>query len=484
MTLQTSNNNELKVSDTVAHSGETQTPLSDAQASLNKLHSFISLKNTSRPLLCPNPIDLGNGLVLRRAEPGDRDELAAFNAHIHFPSGGRGTFDYFSPSNFEGAEHPTTDHTNFTVVVDTAKNNKIVSSVWSVPQIWYYGNPDTLATESNALETGVPIVVVRPEGVGTDEEYRGHGLIKKHMDVHHEWARALGSPLQFIGGMPQYYCRFGYECAPERIAGVGGTLASLEPLIKKKDPRFQVRQATLDDVDFIMTTVRVNSSRRDGIWTDVDQFGWTSIMKGPYHHYVVEFVSDSPESSKEPVRIGFVEFKSYSGNIQRLELADTDVASWEDFTSAVLAFVPQFHKEVMAGVKKQIQAPYTAPRKMKNSNTLPNDWQFFLSLGARHPAYKSVAATCLPLKRDPYYWFTRIESVQHLLNTYTFSITKSDYNAGGAPLIRLREARFGSVIEKGGQFVTFQGNTATRIRYGHPKCVDVLDVLFPRMAND
>ncbi|KAJ3064047.1 hypothetical protein HDU99_004601, partial [Rhizoclosmatium hyalinum] len=236
--------------------------------------SFIrsSLKNTSRPLLCPNPIDLGNGLVLRRAEPGDRDELAAFNARIHFPSGGRGTFDYFSPSDFEGAEHPTTDHTNFTVVVDTAKNNKIVSSVWSVPQIWYYGNPDTLATESNALETGVPIVVVRPEGVGTDEEYRGHGLIKKHMDVHHEWARALGSPLQFIGGMPQYYCRFGYECAPERIAGVGGTLASLEPLIKKKDPRFQVRQATLDDVDFIMSTVRVNSSRRDGIWTDVDQF--------------------------------------------------------------------------------------------------------------------------------------------------------------------------------------------------------------------
>ncbi|ORY43673.1 hypothetical protein BCR33DRAFT_819069 [Rhizoclosmatium globosum] len=539
----------------VPHLTGPQIPISDAQTALNKLHSFISRKNLSRPLLCPHPINLGNGLLLRRAEPGDKEELAAFNARIHFPSGGRGTFDLFSPSDFEGAEHPTTDHSCFTVVVDASKDNKIVSSVWSVPQIWYYGNPDTLATKMNALDTGVPIVVVRPEGVGTEEEYRGHGLIKKHMDVHHDWARALGSPLQFIGGMPQYYCRFGYECAPERNAGVGGTLASLEPLIKKRDPKFRVRKATLDDVDFIMTTMRVNSCRRDGIWTDVDLVGWKSIMKGrqegsftAYLHYIVEYLDDSPEICEDAVRVGFCEFKSYSGNIHRLELADTDVASWEDLTSAVLSFVPQFHLEIMSRVKKQIQAAYKAPARLEGTgepttpafsdeekvkeseNYLSSNWQFFLTLGSWHPAYQSVASARLPLKREAYYWFTRIESVQSFLEsvvpvlndrlrrsltfsrvTFTFSITKSDYNAGGAPLIKIVQGKIASidtlplgtkvdsVIENGGQFVAFQGNTATRMllgyrtaselkvngdAYGYPKCITVLDVLFPKMAND
>jgi hypothetical protein len=133
---------------------------------LSLAHSGVSHEN--RPQPCPEPIDIGDGLVMRQATPEDRDELSTFNAVTHFPAGGRMTLNWFNGT------HPTIDPSCFTVVVDTTKEAKpIISSVMSVPQVWLYGSPS--AVSNGDLGGYVAMPVTRIEAVGTSPEYRSKG---------------------------------------------------------------------------------------------------------------------------------------------------------------------------------------------------------------------------------------------------------------------------------------------------------------------
>ena len=127
--------------------------------------------------------DLGDGLVLRRANPTDVEELSEFNGKLHGdnePDARRvaaWTRDLFEKP------HPTYEVGDFTIVEDT-RSGKIVSSMNLISQTWSYG--------------GIEFGVGRPELVGTHADYRNRGLVRAQFEVVHQWSAERGELLQAI----------------------------------------------------------------------------------------------------------------------------------------------------------------------------------------------------------------------------------------------------------------------------------------------
>ncbi len=118
------------------------------------------------------PLDLGDNLVLRFAQPEDIDAVAEFNARItDDPEISVWTQDLMS------GRHPTTQASDFTVVEDTHAK-KIVSSMCLISQTWAYG--------------GISFKLGRPELVMTDPAYRRRGLVRKQFEVIHALSISKG----------------------------------------------------------------------------------------------------------------------------------------------------------------------------------------------------------------------------------------------------------------------------------------------------
>ena len=148
--------------------------------------------------------DLGGGLILRRASREDAEAVAAFNARVHFSSGG--PFEQREPHrgiaactrDLMSGDHPTCDASDFTVIEDT-KTGSVVSSACLIGQRFSY--------EGVEFDAGLP------ELVGTHPDYRRRGLIREQFEVLHRWSKERGHLMQAIAGIPYYYRRFGYEMA-------------------------------------------------------------------------------------------------------------------------------------------------------------------------------------------------------------------------------------------------------------------------------
>ncbi|KAJ3131101.1 hypothetical protein HK100_006812 [Physocladia obscura] len=393
---------------------------SEEGSRLGDLYTHVNSANPARPLLCPSPIAIGPGLVLRRAELSDGPALSAFNARIHFPSAGRSTNEIFTATSHA---HPLLDPSCFTVIVNTDKN-EIVSSVYSVPQVWFYSFADVR----------VPFLVTRPEAVGTDPEYRAQGFVKKHFDVHHEWAESLGAPLQFIGGMPLYYTRFGYDASPHRNAGVSGTYATISSIVAAKSPNFRFRLATVSDAEFLENVTRSACALRDEIWTDLNKEYWRNVIASrsagnftKYSLWILEH-TDSLETEEQVFSaVGFVKINAFGGAVKRFELAsDTDI-SWTEATKALLSWLPEFFLNHYPEYKAAISAAYVNESESSAPNVaeptidtkvteLDANWKFSLKFGKSHPAYTSVISSVLPIVEPPYYWYTRIGNQIQFLN--------------------------------------------------------------------
>src|SRR5919107_829081 len=148
--------------------------------------------------------DLGDGLLLRRARREDAEAVAAFNARVHFSSGG--PFEQREPHRGVAAgtrdlmsgDHPTCDASDFTVVEET-RTGSIVSSACLIGQRFSY--------EGVEFDAGLP------ELVGTHPDYRRRGLVREQFEVLLRWSKERGHLMQAIAGIPYYYRRFGYEMA-------------------------------------------------------------------------------------------------------------------------------------------------------------------------------------------------------------------------------------------------------------------------------
>ena len=162
---------------------------------LHPPHPIFSL-----PRMNPHdlPRQLTDTLRLRWATPADRAALVAFNGLIHEDGPDQAGIIQGWVEDLTSGQHPTADISDFTLVeeIDTGR---IVSSLCIIPQMWDYD--------------GIPLLVGRPELVGTLAEYRQKGLVRAQMEAIHAKSEARGELLQAITGIPWYYRQFGYEMA-------------------------------------------------------------------------------------------------------------------------------------------------------------------------------------------------------------------------------------------------------------------------------
>ncbi|KAJ3231842.1 hypothetical protein HDU81_003493 [Chytriomyces hyalinus] len=508
---------------------------------LSLAHSGVSHEN--RPQPCPEPIDIGDGLVMRQATPEDRDELSTFNAVTHFPAGGRMTLNWFNGT------HPTIDPSCFTVVVDTTEEAKpIISSVMSVPQVWLYGSPSSVS--NGDLGGYVAMPVTRIEAVGTSPEYRSKGLVQKHLDIHHKWAEQdLKSPLQYIGGIPFYYKRFGYENCPERGGGFSGTHATIAGAITAvaehaKKVTFRLASGATD-AQFVTRVNRLGCVRRNGIWTDIDESEWLDVFHGRQDAGLssrsVWIMQIALSEGTEPLAVGFVVMCSvHQAAVRKFELDDAAGISWTTATEALLAWLPSFYTDFKLEFAKRYSAPFVLSSHAVEevaaipdeaaAPALPNDWKFMLLLGKHHPSYLSVAKSNFPGPIKPETWFTRIPSPKRFLQaitpvldsrlaesitfarvTQSILITKSVGNLVGCPVIHIHDGKVTSVedspagtvrqdlAKKGIVPAYFDGNAINRVLLGHQTvweveetggvlghamALQILSVLFPKMVSD
>lgn len=184
---------------------------------------------------------LENGLILRTISAGyasDRATLTAFYQE-NFPVQGDYP-DAIGPwsDDFLTGQHPTVSHDDMYVIVDPAQNDKIVSALLLIPQVWRY--------EEVLLPTG------RVEIVATDKAYRRRGLIRILMDAIHQRSAALGHQLQVITGIPHYYRQFGYTMALPLGADAMLPFTAVPKLKDEEVPKFTLRPATNDDIPNLM----------------------------------------------------------------------------------------------------------------------------------------------------------------------------------------------------------------------------------------
>jgi hypothetical protein len=192
--------------------------------------------------------DLGDGLILRRARPADREMLAEFHANILLdadeePPAAR---LYYFVLDLMSDAHPLCGAEDFTVVEETA-TGKIVSSMVLISQTWSY--------------EGIPFKAGQPDIVSTDPAYRRRGLVRAQMAEIHRWSAQRGELVLGITGIPWYYRQFGYEMALSLDAHRLAYRANVPRLNDGEPEPYCFRPATVDDLPFIMTMYEEATSR-------------------------------------------------------------------------------------------------------------------------------------------------------------------------------------------------------------------------------
>ena len=115
-------------------------------------------------------MDLGDGLILRRASAENTEAAAEFQAQVHLPHTFAESFSIWTRDLMSGAL-PKFQPGDFTLVEDTS-TGAIASMLNLIPQIWSYG--------------GIEIYVGRIELVSTRPDYRRRGLVRAQMDAFFE----------------------------------------------------------------------------------------------------------------------------------------------------------------------------------------------------------------------------------------------------------------------------------------------------------
>lgn len=167
---------------------------------------------------------MSDNLILKTVSTDhDIERLHAFNDHIH----GQGVGGL---STALIRQHPTaSDRHNWPFIEDTDTGD-IVSTLCLIP--W------TLRLEDVELKAGEMGIV------GTLEDYRRRGLIRRLVEVFDQLLLEGAYDLSHIQGIPYYYRHFGYEYA---IPLEGGWRVELHEL-PQAESGYRIRLATQDDI--------------------------------------------------------------------------------------------------------------------------------------------------------------------------------------------------------------------------------------------
>jgi hypothetical protein len=330
------------------------------------------------------PIDLGDGLILRRSRVQDAEALADFNARVQSDEGpdkpdervGVWAHDLLSKP------HPTFKPGDFTIVEEVS-SGKIVSTMNLIPQTWTYA--------------GIPFKVGRPELVGTLIEYRNRGLVQRQFDLIHQWSAQNGDKLQAITGIPYYYRIFGYEMALNLSGGRVGFPTHIPRLNEGDQEPFKFRPATDTDISFLSELYikgcqrsLVACLRNDVMWKD-ELFGKSEKNVQRLEHRIIETATGD--------RVGFISHPFFPwGDMMPLfwfELATG--FTWREVTPSVIRYLENFYNQYKP--EQGTPKPFGA---------------FGLWFGEDHPVYH-IMPDRLPRIRKPYAFYLRVPNVPDFL---------------------------------------------------------------------
>lgn len=327
--------------------------------------------------------DLGDGLLLRRADTADTDALAAFNIKIHSDDPeeleewlGSWTRDLMS------GNHPIVQPHDFTVVIDTLNANKIVSSLVGIPQIWRYD--------------GIPFSVGRPELIGTDPAYRRRGLVRVQMDVFHTYCAQQGDMVQAITGIAWYYRMFGYEMALDLGGGReffwsrpgNDTVPGIE--------NYRMRPAVVADIsslmelyDYFVDDSLVSCVRDEQIW----QFGLAGARRDSVYAMNTQIIE-----TLDGTAVAYVDYRVWGTAFTVRELGVLPGHSWRDVCLFLSRELKRQADELNKGRKKPIS-------------------HISFGLKTDHPVFKALDPQ-LEKSRKPYAWYMRVPDlpvfIQHI----------------------------------------------------------------------
>jgi hypothetical protein len=326
------------------------------------------------------PIDLGDGLILRRSNAKDTIKLADFNSQVHSEEGidkpderlWAWTHDLLVKS------HPTFKPDYFTLVEDV-NTGKIVSSMNLIPQVWTYA--------------GIPFKVGRPELVGTLPDFRNRGLVRQQFNLIHQWSAQNGDVLQAITGIPYYYRLFGYEMAINLGGGRMGYPTNIPRLKEGEQEPYHIRMAIEADIPFISELYEAGC-KRSLVACQWDEALWRYELSGKSEKNVNRSVVELIETH-DGKPCGFFIHDPFSWRswltVKGFELIPG--LPWLEVTPTVIRYLEHLYEQLppIHGEKK----PFGA---------------FGFTLGEDHPVYH-VMPDRMPRIRKPYAWYIRVVDI-------------------------------------------------------------------------
>jgi len=205
---------------------------------------------------------LRDGLILRSisdGHDGDRIGMPLFFKEVLEPGNPDSVWLKQWTETLVAGDHPTVTGDDVWVVVDPAKNDRIVSGLLLIPQVWRYEN--------------VRLPVGRPELVATHPDYRRRGLIRELMYAAHERSAALGHVMQGITGIPHYYRQFGYTMALDLGGHAFLPFSAVRDLPEGEVPGYTLRPAVDSDIpniiawnDYLSREYVVSVARSEAEW--------------------------------------------------------------------------------------------------------------------------------------------------------------------------------------------------------------------------
>jgi len=327
--------------------------------------------------------DLGDGLMLRHATPGDAEALAVFNGEQHAEGG------LASPEGQRLAAMTrdllTRPHATLTpddcIIVEESASGRIVSSACLIPQTWKY--------------EGIEFGMGRPEYVATHPDFRKRGLIRAQFDVMHQWSAERGLLVQGITGIPYFYRQFGYEFA----LNLGGRcFGSQVPKLKAGETeKFSMRQAEAGDLPFMMSTYESGRQRSmvSANWTEAH---WHNNLYEMSRDNIQRFEFRVIEDAETHEAVGYVAHSGYllMSGVYAYHYELKPGVSWLEVTPAVARYLWSMGQEY-AKVENQ-------PCEV-----------FGFSFGRQHPAYVALEGSLSNI-REPYAWYLRVPDLTGFLH--------------------------------------------------------------------
>lgn len=392
-----------------------------------------------------SPVLLNNGLKLRFATKEDAELLATFNHLVH--DGGNPKDErlvWWTRDLFNG-EHPTFVPEKHCTIVEDVETKKIVSSMLIIPQTWSYA--------------GINFPVGRPELVGTLNDYRNQGLVRKQFEVLHQVSEDAGHLLQAITGIPYYYRLFGYEMTVDLDGYRKGYGPQQIPILKKEETeKFTFKPAVETDAAFLETTF------------SKDKYQSLLNCERSRQEWIYEIHGKSKENvnrknffiiyDQENKKVGVIGLSNalWKTTLAANFLTVSPDINWAELTPSVLRFLWQEGKTTPA-----------YPQATCDS--------ICLAFGANHPSYQ-FSANYLSEIRDPYAWYIRIPDLAKFIQQITPVLTQRLENSDFRKVSK--ELKIG--FYKNGLSIKIEDGKITTVTNWPPPDWEKVDAAFPGLT--